>query len=304
MDIDCPQSLKGHVAALPPVALGLEVNPVVDAKVTAEAPDLPDEDQPIAGMVCVIDYAGQSRFITCQRFSTIGQHGYIGAYCHNANGYRQFRLDRITSVHDAETGEQIAADGDFFRRFSVDGHRDKAATRAPASGRQREPDYTVTIDLSELLAREMTSGRNELPVSSPVPSREKALTWGLTPSRRYTLVCGLNVLAFMSRCDGHWHPLEAEVIERFVCSLWLQREWAGDAPLADIMVHAERLSPDWEIVCRALKHYSKSTPSMRALGQAVNDLISADGVICDAEYEWAQELIHQLITHEGGAIGP
>src|SRR5262249_22112604 len=152
----------------------LKVRPLDDLEVLAEIPPENGEDQPIAGFTCVIQYGDDMRLIVCRRFEFIGDEGYVGAVCHSARGYRQFRLDRIAGVYDGQTGEALG-DGNYFRRFAADGHR------------------------------------------------ERAPTWGLSSGAKYTLVCGLNVLAFMSRCDGHWHPLEAEVIERFVCSLWLRK---------------------------------------------------------------------------------
>ena len=67
-------------------------------------------------------------------------------------------------------------------------------------------------------------------------------TWGLTKSRKVTLVAGLNILAFMADCDGEWHPLETEPVESFVCSLWMRQEWPGEPPLDRIVSHARRLS--------------------------------------------------------------
>ena len=117
---------------------------------------------------------------------------------------------------------------------------------------------------------------------------QAAPTWGLSRSRQVTLIAGLNVLAFMAHCDGNWHPLETEPVERFVCSLWLRREWEGDPPLAEIVAHAQRLSPDSETFFRSVNHYARSHMRSGILRQAVADLIAADGVICDEEFDWAQ----------------
>jgi hypothetical protein len=234
-----------HRQALPKLALELKVKPIKDQDVLAEVPLDKSEEQSIAGFTCVIEYGEDMRLIVCRRFDLIGEDGYVGAVCHSARGYRQFRIDRIVGVYDAQTGEMLG-DGHYFRRFAVDGHR------------------------------------------------ERASTWGLPSSARYTLICGLNVLAFMSRCDGHWHPLETEVIEHFVCALWLRKGWEGDAPIEEILAHAERLAPDWETVSRALLHISQSGTSSRVLLHAVSDLIAADGIICATEHHWAQELVESL----------
>lgn len=236
--------LHGRRSALPPIARSFRLRPINDPDVIIEAPEI-QELQAISGFVCIVEYEEERRLITCCRFDTIGENGYVGAICHMASGYRQFRCDRIETVYDASTGE-VLGDGAYFARFSVDGHRDRAPT------------------------------------------------WGLTPGRKRTLVCGLNVLAFMARCDGLWHPLEVDPLERFVCSLWLQKEWEGQPPLKEIVAHAQRLSPDSGTFFKALEHYRSSSSSRRVLMRAVSDLIDADGVIKLEENTWAHELLDYL----------
>lgn len=232
--------LTGRSSALPPLASEIRIAILEDD--TAIEVEIADaEPQPISAFVCVIDYQGETRLITCRRYETIGENAYVGAYCHSARGYRQFRCDRIDAVFDARTGEAIGA-GDYFERFAVDGHR------------------------------------------------ERAPTWGLTASRRATLVAGLNVMAFMARCDGRWHPLESEPVEKFVCSMWLRKEWENEPPLDEIMVHAQRLAPDSQTFFSALRHYADSETSKRILCRAIGDLIAADGEICASEIQWGAEI--------------
>lgn len=175
MEISAFETLFGDRArstsALPkmPEAISLTYDLKHHASVL-ETSNEPDLDQPISAFVCIIDYLGETRLITCQRFDIIGELGYVGAICHVASGYRQFRCDRITSVYDALTGEMIG-NGLYFHRYT------------------------------------------------PKTVRDRAPTWGLTPGRKSFLVAGLNVLAFMARCDGEWHPLETDPIEGFICSL-------------------------------------------------------------------------------------
>src|SRR6185503_13967184 len=69
------------------------------------------------------------------------------------------------------------------------------------------------------------------------------LSWGLSVRQKADLVAGLNAMVFMGRCDKEWHPLERSALERFVASFWIQSELRGDAPLGDILDHAERLTP-------------------------------------------------------------
>jgi hypothetical protein len=231
----------GHGSALPPVSPRFNLQEVENE--SAEAPPLHEgnEPQPISALVCIIEYGGSPRLITCRRFDVKSSVGYVGAICHAANGYRQFRYDRISGVFDATTGE-ILGSGSYFDRFQADSET------------------------------------------------ERAYSWGLTSSRKATLVAGLNVLAFMARCDGHWHPLETEVIESFVCSMWLRKEWEGEPEIKEIIAHSQRLSPDADIFFRALRSYASSNTSTRIICRAISDLIAADGIICEQETNWGAEV--------------
>ncbi|HEY0028310.1 MAG TPA: hypothetical protein VGC35_10600 [Allosphingosinicella sp.] len=226
---------------LPPLSADVHLVLVPDEKSGAVQEPVDPAPQPISAFACIIDYAGEARFITCRRYDLIGPVGYVGAICHSAGGYRQFRCDRIESVSDASTGETLG-DGSYFSRFAVTSERDAAAT------------------------------------------------WGLSHSRRATLIAGLNVMAFMARCDGHWHELETEVVERFVCSMWLRKDWEGDPPMLEILAHAQRLAPDAETFMKSLRCYANSTTSTQILKRMVSDLIAADGVICANEMNWGAEL--------------
>lgn len=120
--------------------------------------------------------------------------------------------------------------------------------------------------------------------------RDRAPTWGLSSGRKYLLVSGLNVLTFMARCDGHWHPLETEPIARFICSLWLRKGWEGEPPLDEIINHAKRLAPDGEVFFKSLKPFTTSSSSMSLLRRSVSELIEADGTVCNDEFQWSLEL--------------
>jgi hypothetical protein len=227
-------------SALPPVTAALTISlGHDDANPVLVAQDL--EPQPISSFVCIVDYGEGTRLITCRRIDRIGELHYVGAICHTARGYRQFRCDRITSVYDASTGELIG-NGSYFEQFALDA------------------------------------------------SRERSQTWGLIPSRKAMLVAGLNILAFMARCDGIWHPLEEEIIESFICTMWLRNEWEGDPPVNEILAHAQRLAPDGETFFRSLRQYATSSKSAKIISRAVGDLIAADGVICSTEASWGAEI--------------
>jgi hypothetical protein len=234
--------LSNTPAALPQAASHYELPRY---EVVEEPDDVP---QSIAGLMCVIEYvdscgAQTERLVTCRRYDLRGNVGYVGAI--SANGYVQFRTDRILAVSDLQTGE-VLGDGTFFARFD------------------------------------------------PNSIAEAVETFGLPPSRKAHLVAGLNILTFMARCDGHWHPLESEPIEQFICSLWLRKEWDGDPPIDKIMAHARRIAPDGQVFIKSIKQYAQSSTSSRLIRRAVEAVIAADGIICDAEHLFAMELVAQL----------
>lgn len=233
-------SFSGRSTPLPPPALAIATTIEDDPEAVVPEPAR-EGSHSISGFVCIIEYDGELRMITCRRYDRIGEIAYVGGLCQTASAYRQFRSDRISTVFDAYTGE-VLGDGEFFTQFALDG------------------------------------------------VRERAPTWDLIPSRRYTLLCGLKILAFMARCDGHWHPLESEAIERFVCSTWLHKEWPGDPPMGAIVAHAQCLSPDVDTFFRAIAHFATNAKAGHLIRRAVVDLIEADGVINDDEDRWAREL--------------
>jgi hypothetical protein len=117
----------GRSSALPPVAATFSLGTIEDPEVGEAPVDVEPELQSIAAFVCIIEYDGEHRLITCRRFDLVGDLGYVGAVCHAARGYRQFRCDRIQSVFDASSGEALG-DGGFFHRFEAQSRREHAAS--------------------------------------------------------------------------------------------------------------------------------------------------------------------------------
>ena len=118
--------------------------------------------------------------------------------------------------------------------------------------------------------------------------------WNTTSQRKSLIVAGLNVLCFMARCDGDWHDLEEQVIEEFVCSLWMRKEWENEPPLPEIIAHARRLAPDGEVFRAAIARYGHSSTSATILARFVQRVVAADGIICDAEHHWSTEFAELL----------
>lgn len=124
--------------------------------------------------------------------------------------------------------------------------------------------------------------------------REKVDTWNTTSRRKALIVAGLNVLCFIARCDGVWHYLEEQVIEDFVCCLWMRKEWEGEPPLDRIMAHARRLAPDGDVFRTSIRQYAHSSTSSTILTRFVHRVIAADGVISIEEHVWASRYAELL----------
>lgn len=131
--------------------------------------------------------------------------------------------------------------------------------------------------------------RFQIDVATPT-----SLNWGMPPVRRADMLAALNVLAFLARCDGRFHPAEREAIERFVCGLWMRGEYDGDPPINVILDHADRLKPDAEIFYISLERVQGNPLIKKIMPRAIVDLIEADGVISREEHHYAQRVVEYL----------
>lgn len=65
---------------------------------------------------------GSSRRITCKNVQKVGDNIYMfTAYCHEAEGPRNFRSDRMREVIDLRTGEVFGDGEDFIKTMVIDG---------------------------------------------------------------------------------------------------------------------------------------------------------------------------------------
>lgn len=96
------------------------------------SPSLPDEeDEPvadavpelsIAGHSCIISYLDSrgrpsTRQVTCTRLEEMQGGQYLFAWCMHRQAHRRFRLDRISEVSDAISGETLGVGASYFARF-------------------------------------------------------------------------------------------------------------------------------------------------------------------------------------------
>lgn len=97
---------------------------IISARAETSPPDWVSALEAITGFSCVIIYrnsqgVGSQRLVTCQRQDAHGQVRYLWAYCHGRQAVRQFRLDRIAEVFDAQSGESLGGADAFFARFAI-----------------------------------------------------------------------------------------------------------------------------------------------------------------------------------------
>ena len=241
------QSFEVKPAVLPPAIDDMITFEEIGPDEEVEEPSGP---QPIAGLICRIDYTNAKgeashRVIQCRSLKVQDRVAMVGAICVASHAFKHFRCDRINEVFDALTGETLG-DGSFFKQFIVGEYK------------------------------------------------ESKSNWNTKSQRKSLIVAGLNVLSFMARCDGRWHPLEEAVIEDFVCALWLKKGWENSPPMAEVLAHARRLAPDGQVFRSAIRQYAHSNGSAQILSRFVQRIIAADGVICDEEHRWATEFAEAL----------
>jgi hypothetical protein len=118
--------------------------------------------------------------------------------------------------------------------------------------------------------------------------------FGLPPRKFALFNAALNVLVFVARCDGKWHPLEFEAIESFVMACWLRLDFPGDLDLAAVAAHVGRLTPDAEVLWTSVDAVA-ANPAMAALVRRhLVSVIDADGVHHPREVWFASQIAEVL----------
>lgn len=121
-----------------------------------EAPPIPEELPLIAGTSCIIEYRKadgeeSQRVVTCQRLDQHGDVLYLYAYCQTRKQVRQFRVDRVLSVCDVETGEQYASALAFFANYQTDSQH--ASQLGWGLSVRRKSDFLSFLNALVFLAR-------------------------------------------------------------------------------------------------------------------------------------------------------
>lgn len=114
--------------------------------------------------------------------------------------------------------------------------------------------------------------------------------FGLSPVAFTDLNAGLNVLTFIGRCDGHWHPLERERIEDFVSAYWLRAEMPGDYDRDAVLAHTDRLAPDSETFVVSVHRCRENPVLSNIIRRHAAAVIAADGKLHNNELFWGGKI--------------
>jgi len=102
--------------------LELEIREFDDEDLDSESLDSMEN---VGGLSVVIEYTdtkgnSSQRLITCWKLSVRADKEYLNAFCHHRKAPRSFRIDRITDIFDAQTGESLSPAQAFFATFKPD----------------------------------------------------------------------------------------------------------------------------------------------------------------------------------------
>lgn len=112
--------------------------------------------------------------------------------------------------------------------------------------------------------------------------------YGLSPRQYADFNAALNVLAFLARCDGRWHPLEGAAILEFAERYWMRAEIAAPFDEDAILRHAARLAPDPEAFWASFRRCIASPVLAPIIRDHASAVVHADGQLHEIEIHWGQ----------------
>ncbi|MGE5546244.1 MAG: WYL domain-containing protein [Solirubrobacterales bacterium] len=97
----------------------------------------------------------------------------------------------------------------------------------------------------------------------------------------------LQILTFLARCDGHFHPAELSEIMEFVI---FSSPNPSAVDEARVRTYVSALYPDKASYFRSLRAVRFSgADQMKRVVRAIKLVLDADGILDDAEFQWALE---------------
>lgn len=125
--------------------------------------------------------------------------------------------------------------------------------------------------------------------------RELALS-GAIKAKDKPLTALMNLLAFMARCDGHYHELEQREMET-ILTRYALRFGGDDRTLEQSLIECPRLAPGSGDVMKTLRSFRRFPGGPRFSRFAIEccaDIIDADGRHAPEEVLWAVEVSNVL----------
>lgn len=133
-------------------------------------------------------------------------------------------------------------------------------------------------------------------LADPAEHFERLHLHGALPMKDKALGELAKVLVFLARCDGEYHPLEADAIE-FAFTRYVLRFGGADSDIEDLLKRCDALAPDGLDFARSLGRLllSPAGPQIsRLILESCSSVIDADGHHAPDEVDWAMEVSNQL----------
>ena len=184
------------------------------------------------------------RVVRVRSFARRGEFSYINAYCFERSAFRQFRIDRIIEVCDADTGEIISENpAEYFAD----------AVRQTKNVKQRAASsYKRAFNL---------------------------------------LYPGIKSLVYVARCDGHFHELEIEIIQKYCEAVLLRLNENVEFDSQIFSDYTRRLCPSFEDFKKSFEKASDTDRhEVALLYRYMRLIIDADGQIHNEEIGVAEEI--------------
>jgi hypothetical protein len=124
----------------------------------------------------------------------------------------------------------------------------------------------------------------------PASTSAAPFRYGLSPQQYGDFNAALNVLTFMARCDGEWHPLEREMMQDFAAAYWLRADIRSALDVDEVSRHADRLAPDAETFWVSLQRCADHPILSQIIRRHISAVVDADGMHHRNELYWGSEV--------------
>lgn len=167
-----------------------------------------------------------------------------------------------------------------------------AVTHIQAYCHSRERPRTFKIEsIRELV--DLSTGEV---VDDPVSHFAMLATSGALPFQDKGFIAFTQIALFMAKCDGDYHPMEAEALEAAVTA-YVMRFGGDDAMIEGVLLRSPAIAPDGRDVQLAVKRL-RASPIGRQATRLILDhsslIMDADGAHHSSEIRWALELSDAL----------